>query len=69
MALLDRILASVDWEAKYPLSQVLVLPKGVSDHNPLVIKFGEKLLIEDPIFRFEKWWLEVEGFLDIVKNS
>jgi hypothetical protein len=34
-----------------------------------VIKFGEKLLIEDPIFRFEKWWLEVEGFPDIVKNS
>jgi hypothetical protein len=69
MATLDRILASVDWDAKHPLSKVLVLPKGVSNHNPLVIKFGEKLWIKDPIFRFEKWWLMVEGFSKIVKNS
>jgi hypothetical protein len=40
----------------------------VSDHNPLVIKFGEKLHIKDTIFKFEKWWLEVECFSDLVKN-
>jgi hypothetical protein len=51
MAKLDRILASMDWDAKHPLSKVLVLPKGISDHNPLVIKFGEKLQIKDPIFQ------------------
>jgi hypothetical protein len=69
MSILDRILASVDWDAKHPLSQVTVLPKEISDHNLLVIKFDEKLQIKDPIFRFEKWWLEVEGFTEIVKNS
>jgi hypothetical protein len=41
MAKLDRILASVDWEKKYPLAQVKMLPKVVSDHNPLKIHFGE----------------------------
>jgi hypothetical protein len=33
-----------------------------------VIRFGEKLQIKDPLFRFEKWWLEVEGFSNLVKN-
>jgi hypothetical protein len=68
MATLDRILASVDWDAKHPLAKVTILPKGVCDHNPLIIKFGDKLHINDPIFRFEKWWLEVEDFSELVKK-
>jgi hypothetical protein len=57
MATLDRILMTVEWEAKYPLAKVNMLAKGVNDHNPLVISFGERMIIKDPIFRFEKWWL------------
>jgi hypothetical protein len=68
MTTLDRILALVDWSVKHLLAKVTILPKGVSDHNPLVIMFGEKLQIKDPIFRFEKWWLEVEGFSELVKK-
>jgi hypothetical protein len=41
MATLDRILITVHWEAKYPLAKVTILPKGVSDHNPLLIRFGK----------------------------
>jgi hypothetical protein len=41
MSTLDRVLASVQWDAKYPLARVKTLPKGVSDHNPLLITFGE----------------------------
>jgi endonuclease/exonuclease/phosphatase (EEP) superfamily protein YafD len=40
LAVLDRILASVEWESKFSLSKVKVLPKGCSDHNPLLIDFG-----------------------------
>jgi hypothetical protein len=43
MVVLDRVLASVDWDAKHQLAKVSILPKGMSDHNPLVIRFGEKL--------------------------
>jgi hypothetical protein len=68
MAALDRISVSVEWDATYPLSRVNILPKGVSDQNPVAITFGDKLQIKDPIFRFECWWLEIEGFSDLVKK-
>jgi hypothetical protein len=48
MTVLDQILASVDWDANHPLAKVSILPKGVSDHNSLVIIFGEKLQIRNP---------------------
>jgi hypothetical protein len=34
MAKLDRMLATVDWDLKYPLAGLIVLPKGVSDQEP-----------------------------------
>jgi endonuclease/exonuclease/phosphatase family metal-dependent hydrolase len=40
MAALDRILIFVDCDAKYPLARVKMLPKGASDHNPLVVEIG-----------------------------
>jgi hypothetical protein len=43
MATLDRILMTTHWEAKYPLARISMLPKGVSDHNPMMITFGENL--------------------------
>jgi hypothetical protein len=68
LAKLDRVLASVEWESKYPSVRVCMLPREVSDHNPLHISSGEKERFGDPIFRFEKWWLEMEDFVDLVKR-
>jgi hypothetical protein len=70
MTTLDRILMTTHWGggAKYPFAKIYVLPKGVSDHNPVMITFGERVG-GDPIFRFEKWWFEVEGFENLVKES
>jgi hypothetical protein len=68
LAALDIVLVSVSWDAKYPLARVRVLPKGVSDHNPLAIKFGENKSVSNHIFIFEKWWLEVDGFDELVKK-
>jgi hypothetical protein len=45
-----------------------MLSKGVNDHNPLLIKTGEQGEFKEPIFRFKKWWLEVEDFTNMVKN-
>jgi hypothetical protein len=42
MATLDRVLASIEWNEKYPLASVNVLPRATSDHNPLIIEFGKK---------------------------
>jgi hypothetical protein len=68
MVVLDRILINVQCDAKYPLAKVDMLPKGVSDHNPLRIEFGGKIEKGDYIFRFEKWWLKMEEFENLVKE-
>jgi hypothetical protein len=69
MATLDRVLATIDWESKFPLASVNTLSKEVSDHNPLRVNFGAKLVKKEPIFRFEKWWFDIEGFVDLVKKT
>jgi hypothetical protein len=69
MDLLDRILVSVDWEAKFPLAQVVMLPRGTSDHNPLKISFGDMPRMKEHVFRFKKWWLEMEEFMKVVRKA
>jgi hypothetical protein len=69
LAKLDRIIVSVDLDAKYPTSQVTMLPKGASDHNPIRITFGLKHHKREPLFRIEKWWLECEDFAEVVKKA
>jgi hypothetical protein len=69
LAKLDRILASVEWDNKYPLATVSMLPKEVNDQTPLRITFGGKANLKEPMFRFEKWWLQCEDFAEVVKKS
>ena len=38
---LDRVLASVKWEQKFPLVIVQVLLHAISDHTPLLVDFSE----------------------------
>jgi hypothetical protein len=35
LEVLDRAMANVEWEGKYPLSNLKIMPKGVSDHNSI----------------------------------
>jgi hypothetical protein len=69
MAILDRVFSNVEWDAKYPTTTVSLLPRSVSDHNPLLIQFGEKRQMGDQMFRFEMWWLEIDGFAKVVKKA
>jgi hypothetical protein len=68
MATLDRVMISIDWEAKFPMSNVITLPRGVSDNNPIKISFGGCSPAKSPLFRFEKLWLQEEGFVDMIKK-
>jgi endonuclease/exonuclease/phosphatase family metal-dependent hydrolase len=34
---LDRILMSIEWELKFPLSPLIALSRDISDHTPLLI--------------------------------
>ena len=38
---LDRVLASVDWEQKFPLVIVQALSRGIFDHTLLLVDSGE----------------------------
>jgi hypothetical protein len=67
-AKLDRILASVKWDSKYPFARVTLLPKEVSDHNPIRISFEERAQFKEHVFRFKKWWLEMEDFTNLVQR-
>ena len=35
---LDRVLASVEWENKYPQVSVHAMQKAISDHTPLLVR-------------------------------
>jgi hypothetical protein len=58
----------VEWDSRYPLSNLKFLPREISDHNPIRISFGEPSSNSEHVFRFKKWWLDIEGFEDLVKK-
>ena len=67
---LDRVLASVEWEHKFPLVSVCALPRAGSDHTPLILDSGEQAhLGNKPHFSFELSWFSQEGFMDIIKRE
>jgi hypothetical protein len=67
---LDRVLASVDWEHKFPLVSVRALSRSGSDHTPLLIDSGEHAhLGNKALFSFELSWLREDGFHDLVKRE
>ena len=68
MAKIDRIFVSTSWEIASPLVRVKALDRLPSDHNPLVLDSGNNMSFGKKCFRFEKWWLEKESFLDLVKK-
>jgi endonuclease/exonuclease/phosphatase family metal-dependent hydrolase len=67
---LDRILATVEWEQKFPLVSVRVLTRSGSDHTPLLLDSGEQYFLGNKIhFSFELAWLKQEGFMEMVAKE
>jgi hypothetical protein len=63
---LDRVLATVEWEQKFPMVSVRDLTRVGSDHTPLLIDAGRQAHVGNKIrFSFELSWLEKDGFHDI----
>src|SRR6266498_1813939 len=64
---LDRILATVQWEQKYPLVTMRALTRSGSDHTPLLIDSGQLAHIGNTAhFSFELSWFRQEGFYEMV---
>ena len=66
MALLDRVFMSTCWDAMFPARNVTSKPRVGSDHTPLIVDTGAIIAPRIRQFRFEKWWLQVDGFDQLV---
>ena len=67
---LDRVLASVEWEQKYPLVSVHAMQMAISDHTPLLVDSGDPTHVGNKdTFSFELSWFDREGFLDLIARE
>jgi hypothetical protein len=67
---LDRVLASVEWEHKFPLVSVRALTRACSDHTPLFIDSGLQGHIGNKgTFSFELSWLSHDGFEKMITRE
>uniref|UniRef100_A0ACD5YE76 Uncharacterized protein n=1 Tax=Avena sativa TaxID=4498 RepID=A0ACD5YE76_AVESA len=65
---LDRVFATVDWEARYPDAFLSALSSGPSDHCPLLLCLAPDLH-RGRRFQFQSFWPKVEGFLEVVQEA
>ena len=67
---LDRILTTTEWEQKYPLVTVHALTREGSDHTLLFVDSGVNAHIGNKArFSFERSWLRLEGFYEMVATE
>lgn len=66
---IDRILATTEWENKFPLFSASSLTRVGSDHNPILLDLGDQVISQQRQFFFEKQWLMQEGFMDEVRKK
>jgi mannosylglycoprotein endo-beta-mannosidase len=65
---LDRVLVTAEWDQAFPLAVVTGMNRDISDHVPLLLKYGATPPHSNS-FRYENCWMEREGFVDIVKET
>ncbi|WMV29117.1 hypothetical protein MTR67_022502 [Solanum verrucosum] len=63
---IDRFLYSSQWEEQFTFIKQSTMPKLGSDHNPILLTFGN-LNFKKSYFKFKNWWMRVEGFKEEVK--
>jgi hypothetical protein len=65
---LDRVLVSSEWDLAYPLAVVTSMNRDISDHMPLLLKYGSPPCYCNT-FIYENFWVERDRFFDIVSKS
>jgi hypothetical protein len=63
---LDWIFTSTSWTLSFPDTKATPLSMPISDHTPYVVQISTQIP-KLPVFCFENYWVEFEGFFDIVK--
>lgn len=57
---------SAAWTLAFPNTTVQPLTRNISGHVPSVVKIDTKIP-KSPVFRFENFWVDMDGFYDIVQ--
>lgn len=65
---IDWFFTSMNWTTTYPNTVVLPLGKPVSDHIPCTVRI-QSAIPASKIFRFESFWAQHQGFLEVVQSS
>ena len=68
MSRIDRVLISDGWSSGWGVASLWVLPITISDHCPLVLKYGNTDWGPKP-FRFNNFWLKNKLFKKMVEES
>ncbi|CAA0837917.1 Unknown protein, partial [Striga hermonthica] len=66
---LDRAFCSLDWSHSYPNASVTNILRSSSDHAALLLSIGPPTLKRKAPFQFDKRWLCMEGFNDVVTSA
>jgi hypothetical protein len=65
---IDRALVSIDWDLQNPNAFLQALSSSASDHAALHLSFSASLCPKRR-FKFELFWLKLEGFYEAVKEA
>jgi hypothetical protein len=68
MSKIDRALVCVDWDLAFPDSLLQAISSSVSDHAPLHLSMTATLRPKKR-FKFETFWLQLEGFDEAVREG
>jgi exonuclease III len=68
-SVLNRVLVSPVWETNFPLMSLCAEPSIGSDHTPLIFSSGEDSNPRISRFLFEKSWLVIPGFSDLLLHK
>ena len=65
---LDRWFCSVDWDDMHPDASLSAVSSSLSDHCPILMSTAVRFFAKKR-FRFERFWLKLEGFEEVVRAS
>lgn len=68
MTRIDKVLASVDWDLVHPDAILQALSSSVLDHAPIHLSLSAAFHPKRR-FRFEMFWLKLDGFEDPIKEA
>jgi hypothetical protein len=66
MACLDCILVNQAWMSIFSFTSTCSFPRAMSDHSSICLNKDTYDIFRNPLFKFEAYWLNQEGFSELM---